>query len=143
MSTPGSARTDAGQGARYSAETSGTSAAEQKPQKRLRLIRWQGLIPLALLLVVVVAFWLFFGDRVVKQTAAEAATKALGTQVDIASLQVRESESSIELREIAIADPFDPRRNVIAAERIRVELDPAPLLEKKLIIRRLAVGGVQ
>ena len=143
MSTPGSARTDAGQGARYSAETSGASAVEPKPQKRLRIVRWQGLIPLALLLVVVVAFWLFFGDRVVRQTAAEAATKALGTQVDIASLQVRESESSIELREIAIADPFDPRRNVIAAERIRVELDPTPLLEKKLIIRRLAVGGVR
>ena len=78
-----------------------------------------------------------------EETAAEAATKALGTQVDIASLEVRESESSIELRGLAIADPFDPRRNVIAAERIRVELEPTPLLEKKLIIRRLAVGGVR
>ena len=106
-------------------------------------MRWQGLVPLALLLVLVVVFWLLFGDRVVRQSAAEAATKALGTQVDIASLEVRESESSIELRGLAIADPFDPRRNVIAAERIRVELEAEPLLEKKLIIRRLAVGGVR
>lgn len=100
-------------------------------------------MPLAVLLGLLVVFWLVFGDRVVRQTASEAATKALGTQVDIASLDVREGESSIELRGLAIADPFDRRRNVIAAERIRVELEPAPLLEKKLIIRRLAVGGVR
>ncbi len=142
MSTPGSARTEVGQGAIYTPETS-APAAEQKPRNRVRLVRWQGLVPLALLLLVLIAFWLVFGDRVVRQTAAEAATKALGTQVDIASLQVRESESSIELRGLAIADPFDPRRNVIAAERVRVELDPTPLLEKKLIIRRLAVAGVR
>ena len=142
MSTPGSARTDAGQAARYTRDADDASAV-QSPSKRNRLVRWQGLIPLALLLVLLALFWLAFGDRVVRQTAAEAATKALGTQVDIASLEVRESESSIELRGLAIADPFNPRRNVIAAERIRVELEPTPLLEKKLIVRRLAVAGVR
>lgn len=140
MSTPGSARTEAGQDARYTSES---SVSEPPARKRVRLVRWQGIVPLALLLVGLVAFWLFFGDRVVRQTAAEAATKALGTQVDIASLQVRERENSIELRGLAIADPFDSLRNVIAAERIRVELEPAPLLEKKLIIRRMTIGGVR
>src|SRR5688572_11349175 len=143
MSTPGSARTDAGQGAHYAPDTPGGPGAGQRPPKRKRVVRWQGLVPLALLLVLLAAFWLLFGDRVVRPTPAEAATKALGTQVDIASLEVREAESSIELRGLAIADPFDPRRNVIAAERIRIELDPAPLLEKKLIIRRLSVAGVR
>ena len=144
MSTPGSVRSDlAGQDAGYTRGTAGPPPTDRPPSGHPRLVRWQGLVPLALLLVLVVAFWLLFGDRVVRQTAAEAATKALGTQVDIASLEVRESESSIELRGLAIADPFDARRNVIAAERIRVELEPEPLLEKKLIIRRLAVGGVR
>lgn len=143
MSTPGSAQTDAGPSGHYRPGTPADRGAEQRPPKRKRVVRWQGLVPLAVLLVLLAAFWLLFGDRVVRQTTAEAATKALGTQVDIASLEVRESESSIELRGLAIADPFDPRRNVIAAERIRVELEPTPLLEKKLIIRRLAVGGVR
>ena len=145
MSTPGSAPTDrAGQGAAYTPGADGAPPADQAPRAvRPRLIRWEGLIPLALLLVLVSAFWIIFGDRVVRQTAAEAATKTLGTQVDIASLDVREAESSIELRGLAIADPFDPRRNVIAAERIRVELDPVPLLEKKLIIRNLVVSGIR
>src|SRR5687767_3210463 len=143
MSTPGSGRTDAaGQAPEYTVDTGGPPSANPRT-KRMRLVRWQGIVPLTLLLVLLVAFWLLFGDRVVRQAASEAATKALGTQVDIASLEVREGESSIELRGLAIADPFDPRRNVIAAERIRVELEPTPLLEKKLIIRRLAVGGVR
>src|SRR5688572_2937496 len=143
MSIPGSARTDAGQDARYAPRAGGTPPGEPRSPRRKRLVRWQGLIPLGLLLVALVAFWFLFGDRVVRQTAAEAATKALGTQVDIASLEVRESESSVELRGLAIADPFNPRRNVLSAERIRVELEPTALLEKKLIIRRLAVGGVR
>jgi uncharacterized protein (TIGR03545 family) len=142
MSTPGSARTDAGHAARYTPDREAPTT-HHAPPTRKRLVRWPGLIPLALLVLLLAMFWLVFGDRVVRQTAAEAATKALGTQVDIGSLEVRESESSIELRGLAIADPFDPRRNVIAAERIRVELEPTPLLEKKLIIRRLAVGGVR
>ncbi|MGQ0713658.1 MAG: hypothetical protein ACT4PJ_07980 [Gemmatimonadaceae bacterium] len=119
------------------------SATHGAPARRPRLVRWQGLIPLALLFVLLGVFWMLFGDGVVRQSAAEAATKALGTQVDIASLDVREGESSIELRGVAIADPFDLTRNAIAAERLRVELDPVPLLEKKLIIRRLIVGGVR
>jgi uncharacterized protein (TIGR03545 family) len=106
-------------------------------------VRWQGLIPLALLLVLLGLFWLVFGDRVAEQTAEEAATKLLGTQVDIESLTIHETESTVELRGLAIADPFDPRRNVIAAERIHLELEPVPLLEKKLIVRRLSIGGVR
>ena len=144
MSTPGSGPTDAaGQASRHTADTGGAPPIDGARRKRVRLVRWQGIVPLILLLVLLVAFWLFFGDRVVRQAASEAATKALGTQVDIASLEVREGESSIELRGLAIADPFDLTRNVVAAERIRIELDPTPLLEKKLVIRRLAVGGVR
>jgi uncharacterized protein (TIGR03545 family) len=144
MSTPGSDRTDpTRESAAYTPGAGNPPATNDARPKRVRLVRWQGIVPLVLLLVLVVVFWLLFGDRVVRETASEAATKALGTQVDIAALEVREGESSIELRGLAIADPFDLRRNLIAAERIHIELDPAPLLEKKLIIRRLAVGGVR
>lgn len=142
MSTPGSARTERGNPrSAYTPGAEGIPPGDDAPAHRV--VRWRGLIPLALLLVALGVFWLLFGDRVVRQSAGEAATKALGTQVDIASLDVREGESSIELRGLAIADPFDVRRNVIAAERIRIELDPVPLLERKLIIRRLIVGGVR
>ncbi|MDQ4080389.1 MAG: hypothetical protein M3125_06485 [Gemmatimonadota bacterium] len=123
--------------------TAGTAAKTQPRPKRRRVVRWQGLIPLSLLLVALGTFWLLFGDGVVRQTAVEAATKALGTQVDIDELAIHETERSIELRGIAIADPFDLRRNVVAAERIHVELDPTPLLEKKLVIRHLTIGGVR
>ena len=89
------------------------------------------------------AGWLLFGERVVRDTMAEAGTKALGTQVDIASLAIDELRTTLELRGLAIADPFDPRRNLLEAQLVRLELEPEPLLEKKLVVRRLTIGDVR
>ena len=118
---------------------------EAKParRRRTRLVRWEGLIPIALLLVLAAFGYIVFGEPVAKQTLAQAATQALGTQVDVRSLDIREREISIELRGLAIADPADPMRNFLEAGRVIVELEPEPLLEKKIVVRRLVLGDVR
>jgi uncharacterized protein (TIGR03545 family) len=120
-------------GSRPSAES------RQKPP----LFRRQGLVPLTLMLTLLGAGWALFGERVIKNTGEEVATKLLGTQVEAASLEIRESAGGLVIGGLHIADPFDPMRNLIEAEEIRIELDPVPLLEKKLVVRRLSVDGVR
>ena len=108
-----------------------------------RLVRWQGLVPLAFLAILLGGGWLLLGDRVVRETAEEAVTKLLGTHVEAATLEIRETESAVRIGGLQVADPFDPMRNIVEAREILIELDPVPLLEKKLVVRRLRVGGLQ
>ena len=100
--------------------------------------RWKALAPLALLLVAVALLWGLFADRVARRSLQEAATQVLGTQVDIGWLRIRERLATVEIGELTVADPFDPTRNLIEVDRIRLVLDPGPLLEKKIIITELA-----
>jgi uncharacterized protein (TIGR03545 family) len=112
-------------------------------RRRRRLIRWQGLVPLAVGLVLLVAFWLIFGEPIAETTVEEAATKALGTQVDIADFEIDELRTTVVMRGVAIAHPFDVNRNLLEAGAIRFELEPEPLLERKLIVKRLDLQNLR
>jgi uncharacterized protein (TIGR03545 family) len=111
--------------------------------RRRRFIRWQGLIPLALGLVLLLVFWLVFGEPIAETTVEEAATKALGTQVDIADFEINELRTTVVMRGVAIAHPFDVNRNLLEAGAIRFELEPEPLLERKLIVKRLDLQNLR
>ena len=115
------------------------SATPPAPVRRTRtpVIRWRGLIPLALGLVLLVIGWMLFGEPITEVTVEEAATKALGTQVDIAGFEIDELRTTVVMSGVAIAHPFDLTRNLVEAGTIRFELEPEPLLERKLIVKRL------
>lgn len=146
MSTAGSVRSGEAS-APYGppAGTAGVAAGEppRPTRRRLKLFRWRGIIPIALGLVLLAAVALLFGERLLRDTLVEAATKALGTEVDVATLRVRPTRSTVELRGIAIADPFDRTRNLVELGLVHVELEPEPLLEKKIVITRLALQDVR
>jgi uncharacterized protein (TIGR03545 family) len=107
-----------------------------------RIIRWQGLIPATLVLAAIGLGWFLFGGRIVASAVEEAGSKALGAAVEIAGVDIEERRTSVELRGLAIADPFDRNRNLVEAGVVRVELQPEALLERKLVVRRLTVRDV-
>src|SRR5437867_3001775 len=111
--------------------------------RRTRIFRWQGIIPLALIFALLLGGWVLFGDRVVRNTMSEAGSKALGAELDIASVSIRSLATTVELRGIALADPFDRNRNLVEVSMVRLELEPKPLLEKKIVVKRLSVADVR
>ncbi len=111
--------------------------------RRRGIVRWTGLIPFALLLLAIVVVWLTLGEVFLRNTIEEAATKFLGTEVDIATLNVNLADATVELRGVSIADPFDRMRNLVEADRVHGVLESRPLLEKKIVIRTLAIGGMR
>src|SRR5688572_16550348 len=143
MSTAGSVRS--GDKSRYTPPERSGGAHDAAPgaRKRVRIFRWQGIIPIAVVLGLVLVGWTVFGDRVIRGTISEAGTKALGTQLDIANLNVRTFATTVELRGIALADPFDRNKNLIEIGRMVMELEPKPLLQKKVVVRRLTIADVQ
>ena len=118
-------------------------AGDTPPRRRIRIIRWRGLIPLVLGLVLLLIGWLIFGEPVTEDTTEEALTKALGTQVDIEDLRIDELRTTIVMRGVTVAHPFDPGRNLLEAGTLRFEFEPEPLLERKLIVKRLALADVR
>ena len=142
MSTPGSVRS--GESPAYTPGHDGTATGGAGPaRKRTRIFRWEGIIPLALLCVLFWIGWMLFAERAIRDTMSEAGTKALGTQLDIGGLTIHTLIPSVELRGIAVADPFDRTRNLFEIARVVLELQGKPLLEKKLIIKRLSIAEVR
>jgi uncharacterized protein (TIGR03545 family) len=143
MSTAGSIRS--GDKSQYAPpeKSGGVPGATPGASRRVRIFRWQGIIPIVVAFGLVLVGWLIFGDRLVRGTMIEAGTKALGAQLDIADLNIRSLATTLEMRGIAIADPFDRNRNLVEIGRLLVELEPRPLLEKKLVVKRLTIADVQ
>lgn len=110
---------------------------------RPTLFRWRGIGPLLLLVLLLGIGWLLFGDRLVEETGEEVGTELLGAQVDLAGLRVRETAPAIELTGLAIANPFDPMRNLLETGAIALDLDPEALLEKKLVVHQLVVRDLR
>jgi uncharacterized protein (TIGR03545 family) len=139
MSTAGSTRSV--DQAKYT--PGGIGDPEKREKRRTRLFRWQGIIPIVVILLLSVAGWFLFGERIVRSTLNEAGTKALGTEFTIAELRIRELTPAIELAGIALADPFDRNKNLFEIGRIVMELEPRPLLEKKIVVKRLSIADVR
>ncbi|HEX7121517.1 MAG TPA: TIGR03545 family protein [Gemmatimonadaceae bacterium] len=110
---------------------------------KIKVFRWRGIFALLFLLALVATWWLIFGERTVQRSLQEAATTSMGTEVDIGGLDIRLIDGVAVLTGIAIADPFDSTRNLLEAEDTRLELELEPLLTKKIVVRQLAVNGIQ
>ncbi|MGE0352965.1 MAG: hypothetical protein AB7I33_11245 [Gemmatimonadales bacterium] len=110
---------------------------------KIKIFRWKAIGPLLLLLILLGVVWMIFGDRFVEDTSEEAATELLGTEVDVNGLRIRETDAAIDVARIQVADPFDSLRNLLEADSIVFDLDPAALLEKKLVIDRLTIRNLR
>jgi len=110
---------------------------------RMKIFRWKAIGPLFLFLTIIAVLVVIFAEPVARDTTEEASTELLGTQVDVAKLDLRPRQSSVDLRGLQIADPFSLKRNLLEADQIRLKLNPQALAEKKLVIERLSLNGMR
>ena len=110
---------------------------------RVKIFRWKAIGPLILLFIVLAVLAYLFAEPVARQTSEEVSTELLGTQVDIGRLDLMPKQSSVDLGALQVADPFEPRRNLIEADRIVLKLNPEALAEKKLVVERFALQGMR
>jgi uncharacterized protein (TIGR03545 family) len=125
--------------------TSGSApdAAAPAAAKHGGLFRWKGIIPIALLGIIVVGGWKFFGARAIRAAITIGGSSTLGTQVDVEDLAIHFFSPSIEIRGFAIADPDDLTKDQIAVGRMLIEVEFLPLLQKKLIVKNVVVADVE
>jgi hypothetical protein len=101
------------------------------------------LIVIAVVIVVALAGVLFWASRYVqspafKQTVLETATSALGSDVQIANLNIS-LFSGAQLENIKVANPKGFEGNLLAADKFVLRYRLMPLLKKQLTIEELSI----
>jgi uncharacterized protein (TIGR03545 family) len=101
------------------------------------------MVPLALFLVLVAVAWRLFADRLGRLAVERGGTAILGARVDVRSFHVSLLQGNVTIRGLVAASPFDSLKNVMEAGELVADLDLLPLLEKKIVIDRLAATGLR
>ncbi len=110
---------------------------------QVRIFRWKAIGVLIGLLAIIAILLVIFAEPIARDTTEEVSTEVLGTQVDVGKLDLIPSKASVRLSALQVADPFEPRRNLVEAEQILVKLDPEALAEKKVVIENFALNGMR
>jgi uncharacterized protein (TIGR03545 family) len=109
----------------------------------VKIFRWKAIGPLLLLFLILAILLWIFAEPVARDTTEEASTELLGTQVDVAKLDLYPRRAAVDLRGLQIAHPFVLTRNLVEADEIRLKLNPGALAEKKLVIEQLSLHGMR
>lgn len=105
--------------------------------EKIKIFRWRAVGPLLLVLILLGVLYWIFSDQIAETTTEEASTELLGTQVEVGSLTINERDASVRMENLEVADPFDRNRNLLEAALVTVDIEPVPLLEKKLVVSRI------
>ncbi|HET7600468.1 MAG TPA: hypothetical protein VFK09_09255 [Gemmatimonadales bacterium] len=108
----------------------------------VRIFRWKAIGVLVLVLAALGVLLLLFAEPIAREATEDAGSDLLGTEVDVARLDIHPRDVAVDLAGVALADPFAPERNLVEAARIGVDLDPYALAERKFVVRQLSIGGV-
>src|SRR5262245_4046020 len=114
-----------------------------KPAPHPSRFRWRAIAPFALFLLLMVAGWWLFADRLGRLAVQRGGTAVLGARVDVRSLHISLGRGSVTLSGLVAASPFDSMNNLMEADQLVADIDVMPLFEKKVAIDRLAAKGIR
>ncbi|MBN1596195.1 TIGR03545 family protein [candidate division FCPU426 bacterium] len=117
--------------------------AESATPKKSSCFRWKYLVPAVVVIALVVVFNIFFLDMLVKRGLVAAGEMAFGAKVEIASLNLSLTRPAIRLQGLRVANKEQPMTNLFEVDALRGNLQPLPLLAKKVIIQDMSVEGVR
>jgi uncharacterized protein (TIGR03545 family) len=110
---------------------------------KFKVFRWKAIGPLLFFFTILVILLWIFAEPVARQTTEDASSQLLGTEVNVAKLDLLPRQASVELHGLQIANPFVLTRNLLEADEIRLKLNPSALAEKKLVIENLSLHGMR
>lgn len=109
----------------------------------MTVIRWKAVWPLSVTgALMAVAWWLFL-DPAVQWGVEDVGTRIVGAKVDLRDADVRLASGVVALRGLQVTDPDAPMTNLFEADAIVVNVQVAPLLERKVIVDTVAVRGLR
>lgn len=108
-----------------------------------RLVRWKAVVPLGVFVALLALGWVLFADRIAKSAVESVGTAVIGAKVEVQRLHLSLAGGKVALQGLVVASPDEPLKNLFEADELVADLDVLPLLEKKVVIDRLAANGLK
>lgn len=110
---------------------------------KVALIRWKAALPFGIFVLILVGFWLLFGNWLVKRGLEAGGTAAARAKVEIDHVRVSLWQSRLTIYGLTIASPTEAFKNTMQADQLDADFETLPLLRKKFIVDRLAATGLR
>ena len=107
------------------------------------LLRWQYIIPRAVLTGLVWAFFAWGFDPLLRVGLETGAESVVGAEVDVQQVQTRFFPPEFQLRNVGVADPRRTDENAVTFEELVVRMAGEPLLHREYVVREAVVKGVR
>jgi uncharacterized protein (TIGR03545 family) len=120
-----------------------TGSSHNRERTRMKLIRWKGVMPLIIVSALVVVFYVFFFDGMLRRSLISAGEEMFGAKVEIAKLKTDFARLAVSIEGVQVADRTNPWFNVVQVDRIGFAMRFLPLLEKKVVIDEMVLVGLR
>ena len=109
----------------------------------VRIFRWRAIGPLLLFTLLGAVLWVLLADRIARVSAEKIGTAIVGAKVEIQYLHIDLKNGDVTVRGLTVASPHEALKNLLQADELVADVDVLPLLEKKVVIDRLAANGLR
>ncbi|HKR56118.1 MAG TPA: TIGR03545 family protein [Gemmatimonadales bacterium] len=110
---------------------------------KVALIRWKAALPFGIFVLILVLFWVLFGNWLVKRGLEAGGTAAARAKVEIDRVRVSLWQSRLTIYGLTVASPTEAFKNTMQADQLDADFETLPLLRKKFIVDRLAATGLR
>ena len=109
----------------------------------MRIFRWRAIGPLLFFALLGAVLWVVFADRIARRSAEKIGTAIVGAKVEIQDVHIDLTNGDVTVRGLTVASPHEALKNLLQADELVADIDLLPLLEKKVVIDRLAANGLR
>ncbi len=107
-----------------------------------RWIRLKGLIAFIAVVAAIVLLWVLVVDTVVRRVIEQTGTRVVGARVDLADADLTLFPTGLTLTGLAVTNPDKPMKNAVEIQTMKMDLDPAYLIKRKVIVNNMIVAGL-
>lgn len=114
-----------------------------KPVKKQGAIRFEVVIPMAIVVGLVVLYFSLFFDSHLRRGLEYAATQGNGAEVDIGRVKTSVFDASVLIADVQMTDPEQPQQNRLQIGEMRFRMLWDALLRGKIMIDEAVIEDVQ
>jgi uncharacterized protein (TIGR03545 family) len=107
------------------------------------MIRWKGLIALAVIVAIFAGLALIFTDQWLEDKIENSGSFVVGAKVDIDHLSLSFTDMQLKWDRLQITDASNTMKNIIETGECKFDLEFWPLLSRKVIIENFTISGVK